>query len=111
MIYLGFGLANTGWQVWVLYVAYALYYGLAFGTYNALVADLVPENLRGTAYGTYNAVIGILTFPASFIAGILWQGIGTWSGFGPSAPFYFGGGLALLAALLMLFWMPKPQAN
>jgi MFS family permease len=111
VIYLGFGLANTGWQVWVLYVAYALYYGLAFGTYNALVADLVPENLRGTAYGTYNAVIGILTFPASFIAGILWQGIGTWSGFGPSAPFYFGGGLALLAALLMLFWMPKPQAN
>lgn len=107
VIYLGFALAKTGWQVWILYVAYALYYGLAFGTYNALVADLVPENLRGTAYGTYNAVIGFLTFPASFIAGILWEGIGSWTGFGPSAPFFFGGGLALLAALLMAFWMPK----
>jgi MFS family permease len=109
VIYLGFALAKTGWQVWVLYVLYALYYGLAFGTYNALVADLVPDNLRGTAYGTYNAVIGLLAFPSSFIAGILWEGIGGWTGFGPSAPFYFGGGLALLAALLMLFWMPKQK--
>ncbi|MHC1739752.1 MAG: MFS transporter [Anaerolineaceae bacterium] len=107
IIYIGFALAHNGWQVWVLYVVYALYYGLAFGTYNALVADLVPENLRGTAYGTYNAVIGILAFPSSFIAGILWEGIGTWSGFGPSAPFYFGGVLAMIAALLMIFWMPK----
>lgn len=107
VIYFGFALARTSWQVWVLYALYGVYYGLAYGSANALVADLVPENLRGTAYGTYNAVIGLLAFPASFIAGILWQGIGGWPGFGPSAPFLFGGSLALLAALLMLFWMPK----
>lgn len=106
-IYLGFALARQGWQVWLLYVAYGLYYGMAYGTANALVADLVPENLRGTAYGTYHAVIGILAFPASFIAGLLWQGMGTWAGFGPSAPFWFGGSLALIASLLMAFWMPK----
>lgn len=107
VIYFGFALARSSWQVWVLYALYGVYYGLAYGSANALVADLVPENLRGTAYGTYNAVIGLLAFPASFIAGILWQGIGGWTGFGPSAPFLFGGSLALLAALLMLFWMPK----
>lgn len=106
-IYFGFALAQAAWQVWVLYVAYGLYYGLAYGTANALVADLVPYTLRGTAYGTYNAVIGLLAFPASLIAGILWQGLGSWPGFGPSAPFFFGGGLALLAAVLMLAWMPK----
>jgi MFS family permease len=106
-IYLGFAFAGAGWQVWLLYVAYGLYYGMAYGTANALVADLVPENLRGTAYGTYNAVIGILAFPASFIAGLLWQGAGSWAGFGPSAPFLFGGTLALVAAMLMAFWMPK----
>lgn len=106
-IYLGFALARQGWQVWLLYVAYGLYYGMAYGTANALVADLVPENLRGTAYGTYHAVIGILAFPASFIAGLLWQGMGAWAGFGPSAPFWFGGSLALIASLLMAFWMPK----
>ncbi len=107
VIYLGFALAQSAWQIWVLYVVYGLYYGMAYGTANALVADLVPDHLRGTAYGTYNAIIGLLAFPASLIAGTLWQGVGAWSGFGPSAPFLFGGTLALIAALLMAFWMPK----
>ena len=93
----------------MLYVVYGLYYGLAFGTANALVADLVPEQLRGTAYGTYNATIGILAFPASFIAGLLWQGAGSWQGFGPAAPFLFGGSLALIAAILLAFWLPQVQ--
>jgi len=108
-IYFGFALAQSAWQVWVLYAAYGLYYGLAHGAANALVADLVPDNLRGTAYGTYNAVIGLLAFPSSLIAGILWQGAGAWGGFGPSAPFLFGGALALLAALLMAFWLPAAR--
>jgi MFS family permease len=108
-IYLGFAFAQAAWQVWALYVVYGLYYGMAYGTANALVADLVPEQLRGTAYGTYNAIIGILAFPASLIAGLLWQGAGAWKGFGPSAPFLFGGTLALIAALLMAFWMPRVQ--
>jgi MFS family permease len=110
-IYLGFALARAGWQVWLLYVAYGLYYAMAYGTANAMVADLVPDNLRGTAYGTYHAVIGILAFPASLIAGLLWQGAGAWGGFGPSAPFLFGGSLALSAALLMAFWMPTKDKS
>ena len=101
VIYLGFALAQAAWLVWILYVAYGLYYGLAYGSANAMVADLAPAHLRGTAYGTYNAVIGILAFPASFIAGLLWQR------FGPSAPFLFGGTLALIAALWMTFWRPQ----
>jgi len=110
-IYFGFALAQSAWQVWLLYVAYGLYYGMAYGSANALVADLVPDTLRGTAYGTYNAVIGLLAFPSSLIAGILWEGVGAWGGFGPSAPFLFGGSLALLASLLMAFWMPKTSAR
>jgi MFS family permease len=107
VIYLGFALAQAAWQAWVLYAMYGLYYGLAYGAANALVADLVPAELRGTAYGTYHAIISVLAFPASLIAGILWQGVGAWSGFGPSAPFLFGGCLALLAALLMVAWLPR----
>lgn len=109
LIYLGFGLAKTGQQIWLLYALYGIYYGLAYGTSKAFVADLVPENLRGTAYGTYNAILGILDLPASLIAGILWQGIGKWNGFGPSAPFIFSAGLAFLAVGLMMVWMPKVQ--
>ena len=111
LIYLGFGLAQTGWQVWVLYALYGLYYGMAYGTAKALVADIVPPTVRGTAYGTYNAVLGILDFPASVIAGVLWQGIGGWPGFGPSAPFIWGGALALIAAILMALWHPKTDLS
>jgi MFS family permease len=109
LIYFGFGLAQKGWQIWALYALYGVYYGLAYGTTKAMVADLVPEALRGTAYGSYNALLGVLDFPASFLAGILWSGIGGWDGFGPSAPFYFGALLALGAALLMAFWTPSSQ--
>jgi len=105
-IYLGVALAKTGWQVWLLYTLYGLYYGLAYGATKAMVADVVPERLRGTAYGTYNAVLGILDFPASLIAGVLWQGVGSWDGFGPAAPFLFGAALALAAAILMAVLMP-----
>lgn len=107
MIYLGFALAQRTWHIWVLYVAYGIYYGLAYGTAKAMVADLVKPELRGTAYGTYNAILGIIDFPASLIAGLLWQGAGGWGGFGPSAPFLFGSVLAFAAAILMFFWKPK----
>ena len=105
LVYLGFGLADTIWHIWVLYILYGLYYGLAYGTSKAMVADLVPKEMRGTAYGTYNAVLGIIDLPASLIAGFLWQGAGSWQGFGPSAPFLFGAGAALLAAVFMAGWL------
>jgi MFS family permease len=109
VVYFGFGLVQSAWQVWIFYIAYGLYYGLAYGTSKALIADLVPEAMRGTAYGSYNALIGILDLPASLIAGLLWQGAGGWSGFGPAAPFLFGAILALSAAGLMTFWFPRFQ--
>lgn len=100
-IYLGFALAGSGAQVVALYLGYGAYYGLTMGTAKAMVADLVPIELRGTAYGSYNALLGIIDLPASLIAGVLWQGVGSWNGFGPAAPFYFGACTALTAALLL----------
>lgn len=109
-IYCGFGLARTGLQVWVLYAVYGLYYGLSYGTAKAMVADLVTPAVRGAAFGTYHAVLGFLDIPASVIAGLLWEGIGSWHGFGPAAPFLFGALLSLLAALLMAAWRtPSPN--
>lgn len=102
LVYLGFAFAREGWQVWALFGLYGLYYAATEGVAKALVADLTPEAQRGTAYGWFNAVIGITALPASLLAGILWQGVGAWSGLGASAPFYFGAVMALLAGLL--FW-------
>lgn len=106
-IYLGFGLAVKTWHIVALFISYGFYYALAYSTAKAFVADLVPENVRGTAYGTYNAVLGILDFPASVIAGVLWQGVGKWAGFGAPAPFLFGASMALIASILMMIWKPK----
>lgn len=108
-VYLGFGLAQTTWHIYVLYVMYGIYYGLTYGTTKAMVADIVPVELRGTAYGTYNGIMGILDFPASLLAGILWQGVGKWGGFGPSAPFLFGAGTAFAATIWMAVWVPATK--
>ncbi|MFT3890118.1 MAG: MFS transporter [Anaerolineales bacterium] len=102
LIYLGLAFSQTGWQVWTLFGLYGLYYAATEGTAKALVADIVPNDMRGTAYGLFNAAIGITALPASLIAGLLWQGAGSWTGFGASAPFYFGAVMALLAGFL--FW-------
>jgi MFS family permease len=105
-IYLGFALAQAGWQVWGLYVVYGLYYGLAYGTSKALIADLVPKGLRATAFGTHEAMQGLMLLPASVIAGVLWEGVGSWAGLGPWAPFAFGATIALAAALWLALWKP-----
>jgi MFS family permease len=107
LIYLGFARVTVGWQAWALMAVYGIYYGLTEGVAKALVADLVPAEKRGTAYGLFNAAIGLTAFPASFIAGILWQGAFGWNGFGPGAPFYFGAVMALLACALLVFALPE----
>jgi len=105
-VYLGFALARNGTQVVLLFSLYGVYQGMVAGASKALVADLVPPELRGTAYGTYNAVIGLMSLPASLLAGLLWQGIGPWSGFGAPAPFVVGAALSGVAAVLLLTTVP-----
>ncbi len=104
LVYLGFWRASTGWQAWGLMLLYGVYYGLTEGSLRAYVADLVPSGARGRAYGVLHTAIGVVSLPASLIAGLLWQGIGAWRGFGPGAPFLFGASAALSAAIgLMVF--------
>jgi MFS family permease len=100
LLYLGFGLAGQAWEIWALYALYGIYYGVTEGTARALVADLVKPEQRGTAYGVYNAAVGIMALPASVIAGVLWQGVFGWNGFGAGAPFLFGAIMALCAVVI-----------
>jgi MFS family permease len=96
VIYLGFAFASARWHIWILYAGYGLYYGAFLGASSALVADLIPQHLRGTAYGIFNAALGVAAFPASLLAGLLWD----W--YGPPAPFLFGATLAVLATIGLL---------
>jgi MFS family permease len=102
LVYLGFAYSQAGWHIWALFGLYGVYYAATEGTAKALVADLVPDAQRGTAYGLFNAAIGLTALPASVIAGILWQGVGPWTGFGAFAPFLFGAVMAMIA--MILFW-------
>jgi len=97
LVYLGFALAGNMWQIWVLFAAYGVYYGIVEGATKAFVADMVPAERRGTAYGLFNGVIGLMALPASLIAGWLWDAVS------PAATFYLGAGLAFVAMLGILF--------
>jgi MFS family permease len=101
VIYLGFAFDASDWHIWALYLGYGLYYGAFQGAASALVADLVPPELRGTAYGLFNGAIGVVAFPASLLAGLLWD----W--YGPPAPFPAGAVLVLVAAVGMLAVLPQ----
>ncbi len=96
--YLGFALTKISSFLWIFFIIYAIYYAFTEGAQKAFVADLVEDDdSRGTAYGIYNFGVSITAFPASFIAGILYQYIA------PKTPFYFGGILAIIASILILF--------
>jgi MFS family permease len=103
VLYLGFALARDAFQVVLLFIAYGVYYGLTEGVGRAFVSDLVRDRERlGSAYGLYYAAIGAAALPASLLAGILWQGLGAFPGFGPRAPFLAGSALALTAVAVLL---------
>lgn len=109
LVYLGLAVARASWNIWALYALYGIYYGMSEGTARALVGDVVREDQRGTAYGIFNAAVAVTALPASIIAGALWQGLGRWPGFGPSAPFFFGAAMSLLALALLLLWLPTAR--
>ncbi|MEW5988325.1 MAG: MFS transporter [Chloroflexota bacterium] len=106
LVYVGLALVRTGWQVGLLFALYGVYYGSTEGIARAFVADLVTREKRGTAYGWFNAAVGLAALPASLLAGLLWQGIGSWGGLGIQAPFLFGAVLSIMAVGLLRAWFP-----
>ena len=104
--YIGFAVASTVWHITVLYLFYGVYHGMVAGAAKALIADLVPSDMRGLAYGGYAAAIGLVSLPASVLAGVLWEGFGSWAGLGAAAPFAFGAATAGLAGILLVLTVP-----
>ena len=100
IVYLLFGRATSAWQIWALFLAYGLYFGLTEGAEKALVTDLVPASKRGTAFGWYNFTVGLAALPASVIFGIVWDQ------FSPVAAFTMGATLAGVAAVGLMIVVP-----
>ena len=101
LVYFLFGRFNHLTLFIVLFILYGLYSALTDGSQKAFISDIVSKELKGTGYGIYHAVLGITLLPSSFIAGKLYDKIDS------SVPFYFGGTMALIAAILMLWFSKK----
>lgn len=105
-VYLGFALATGAAAVWPLFIMYGLYYTLTQGVQKALAADFADPSRRAEEIGLFHMVLGILAFPASLVAGILYDRLA------PAAPFFLGACTALAAAILLacLSRRPSPDA-
>jgi MFS family permease len=103
--YLGYGLAVSELQIWLLFAFYGLFYGLTEGVEKAFLADMADPALRGAAFGWYNFAIGSGAFPASLLFGLIWERAGG------VAPFLFCAALSGVAALLLLLLVPPARAS
>ncbi|HET6671218.1 MAG TPA: MFS transporter [Pyrinomonadaceae bacterium] len=104
-VYAGFSFVSNNVSVWILFLIYGIYFGLAEGAEKALVADLVRPEQRGTAYGLYNLAFGITVLPASLLMGALW----IWRG--PAVAFLVSAALGASAAVLLLLLVKQPTDN
>jgi MFS family permease len=95
-VYAGFAFVSNSLSVWILFLIYGIYFGLAEGAEKALVADLVRPEQRGTAYGLYNLAFGVTVLPASLLMGFLWN----WRG--PKTAFLISAIIGATAALLLM---------
>ena len=102
-VYAGFAFATQTISIWILFLIYGIYFGLAEGAEKALVADLVKPEQRGTAFGLYNLAFSITVFPASLLMGAVWN---IW---GAAPAFLMSATLGSIAALLMLVLVKSPN--
>lgn len=106
LFYLLLGLNGQNlWLLWPLFAFYGLFMAATEGAEKALVADLAPRELLGTAYGWFNLTAGVMLLPASMLFGWLWQTIS------PETAFGFSASCAILAALLLKFWVPAKSGQ
>jgi len=98
-------IAEAPWVVFLGAVFWGLHLGLTQGIFSAMVADRVPEDLRGTGFGVFHLVSGTGLFLASLLAGLLWQA------FGAQATFLAGAVLALIAVLAFALYYREDAAS
>ncbi len=104
LFYFGFGmLTHTGAWLFLLFAFYGLFLAATEGVEKALVADIAPPARRGTAFGWFNLTTGLMLLPASILFGWLYQAAS------PFIAFIFSSVCALLAAVLLWFWIGEKR--
>lgn len=86
------------------FAVYGLHYGAYKGNVKAFVADLSPKNMRASYLGGFEMLVGLVSLPASVLAGFLWQGVS------PTMTFSFSI-LTSLLTLLIIPWVKEPRSD
>ncbi len=94
---LGFAFFDSLPAFLVLFPLYGTVYAMIDGNQRAFISDLSITDLRATALGTFHTMIGIMTLPASLIAGYLWNLTPT-----HNLTFLFGSAVSIVAVLLFV---------
>jgi len=102
VVYIAFGFIShkTNFLLWFFWPVYGIYYAMTEGIEKAFVSDIAPKDSKATALGFYHTIVGVGLLPASIIAGILFSLL-------PSAPFLFGGALALVTVVILGFFVKE----
>jgi MFS family permease len=93
--YIGLGLANRSFWVWILLPIYGGYTALTDGVGKAWIADLVPKDKVGSGLGNYLGITGASALVAGVWAGLAWHGSGR-------LPLLVAGSVTLMVAAYLL---------
>ncbi len=101
LVYLCFALINENTKnlIWILFIVYGIYIGLVEGQEKAFLSEVAPQEYKATIIGLHYTLTGFMLFPASFIAGVLWDKIGAF------ATFIFGSITSFIAMLSMILFL------
>lgn len=89
-----FLLAHSLWSFAAANLLLGIGFGLVIPAYDSLISKAVPEKMRGIAFGLFWTSLGLISLPAPWLGGQLWEQ------FGPRVPF------AVTAAALLLATLP-----
>ncbi len=79
------------------FLVYGAHKGALEPVQKTFVCELSPQRFRASGLGAFQMIIGLCAFPASFIAGVLWETLGMF------APFYFSFILVAICSVMLLF--------
>ena len=90
LYYVGWGMAGLG-------------AGISGPAYQSLISKAVPQKIRGLAFGLFSTSLGVISLPAPWIGGQMWER------FGPAVPFTVTSAVILLSVIpiWLKFKLPK----
>ena len=108
---LGFPLSSGFWMIFASRMVGAV--GEGFGgtvmgimggpAWQALVADIIPADRRGRVMGLMGTLVGLLSLPASWVGGYLYDNVS------PQAPFYASFVLGVTATIIFILLVSEPE--